>query len=75
MFVHHRIVSALKRVEFVSDRMLHRVLGGRWCNIIVLVVHAQSEKKSDDSMQFLRGIKACFRSFSEVQHDNYVRGF
>ena len=41
-FVHHRIVSAVKRVEFVSDRVSYIVLRGRWCNIIVLKVHAPS---------------------------------
>jgi hypothetical protein len=29
-FVHHRIVSAVKRAEFVIDRMSHIVLRGRW---------------------------------------------
>ena len=48
-FVHHRIVSAVKRVEFVSDRVSYTVLKGRWCNIIVLNVHAPSEDKRDDS--------------------------
>ena len=47
--VHHRIVSAVKRVEFVSDRTLYIVVKGRWCNINVLNVHAPSEEKSDDS--------------------------
>ena len=28
-FVHHRIVSAVKRVKFVSDRMLYIVLRSR----------------------------------------------
>jgi len=48
-FVHHRIVSAVKRVEFVSDRVSYIVLRGRWCNIIVLNVHVPSEDKCDDS--------------------------
>jgi hypothetical protein len=48
-FVHHRIVYAVKRVEFVSDRVSYIVPRGRWCNIIVLNVHAPSEDKSDDS--------------------------
>jgi len=48
-FVHHRIVPAVKRVEFVSDRVPYIVLKGRWCNMIFLNVHAQSEEKSDDS--------------------------
>jgi hypothetical protein len=47
-FVHDRIVSAVKREEFVSDRMSYIVLRGCWCNIIALNVHTQSEEKSDD---------------------------
>jgi hypothetical protein len=43
-FVHQRIASAVKRVEFVSDRVSYIVLRGRWCNIIVLNVHAPSEE-------------------------------
>ena len=48
-FVDHRIVSAVKRVEFVSDRVSYIVLRGRWCNIIVMNAHSTSEEKSDDS--------------------------
>jgi hypothetical protein len=40
-FVHQRRGPAVKKVEFVSDRMLYIVLRGRWCNIIVLNVHAR----------------------------------
>jgi len=47
--VYHRIVSAVKTVEFVSDRTLYIAVKGRWCNINVLNVHAPSEEKSDDS--------------------------
>jgi exonuclease III len=48
-FVHQRTVSAIKRVEFVSARMSHIVLRGRWCHIIVLNAHAPREEKGDDS--------------------------
>jgi hypothetical protein len=48
-FVLHRIVSAVKKVDFVSDRVSYIVLRGCWCNIIVLHVHASSEEKCDDS--------------------------
>jgi len=44
-FVHRRIISAIERVDFVSDRMLYIVLRGRWCNIIVLNVHVPREEK------------------------------
>jgi exonuclease III len=46
-FVYNRIISAAKRVELVSDRMLYITLKGRWCNIIVLNVHAPTEDKDD----------------------------
>ena len=40
-------MSAVKRVEFVTDRMSYIVLRVRWCNIIVLYVCAPSEKSED----------------------------
>jgi hypothetical protein len=46
--VHHRIIPAIKRVEFVGDRMQYIVPRGRWCNVTVLNVHAPTEEKSDD---------------------------
>jgi hypothetical protein len=48
-FVHYRILSAVKRVEFISDRMSYIVLRGRWCKIVLNVL-APSEEKSDDSI-------------------------
>jgi exonuclease III len=30
--VHKRIISSVKRVEFVSDRMSYIILRGRWCS-------------------------------------------
>jgi len=60
-FVHHRIVSAVKRVQFVSDRVSYIVLSGHWCNIIVLNVHVSSEEKSDDSkIAFMRNLSMFF---------------
>jgi hypothetical protein len=35
-----RIISAVERVEFVSDRLSYIILRGRWCHTIVLDVHA-----------------------------------
>jgi hypothetical protein len=43
-----RIITAVKRVEFVSDRMSYIMLRGRWCHIIVLNVRAPTEDKTDD---------------------------
>ena len=47
-FLHHRIVSAFKGVEFVSDRMAYTVVRGHCSNIFVVNVHAPSDEKSDD---------------------------
>jgi hypothetical protein len=47
-FVHNRIISAVKRVEFVTDRMSYIILKGRWCDIFILNVHAPTEDKDDD---------------------------
>jgi exonuclease III len=44
-FVRNRIVSAVRGVEFISERMSSTILRGRWCNIIVLNVHATCEDK------------------------------
>jgi hypothetical protein len=47
-FVHKRIIPAVRRVEFISDGMSYIILGGRWCNIIILNVHAPCLDKGGD---------------------------
>jgi hypothetical protein len=46
-FVHKRIMSAVKRVEFAI------ILRGHWCHIIVLNVHAPTEDETDDVKELL----------------------
>jgi hypothetical protein len=46
--VHKRIISAVKRFEFVSDMVSYIILRGRWCHIFVLNVHAPTEDKTDE---------------------------
>jgi hypothetical protein len=43
--VHKGIISAVKRVEFVSDRNSYIILRGRWCDIAVLNFHAPTGDK------------------------------
>jgi exonuclease III len=51
-------------VEFVSDRMLHIVLRARWCDIIVLNVHAPTEDKIDDvEDRFYKELEHVFDKF------------
>jgi hypothetical protein len=47
-FVHKGIISAVKRVEFINDRMSYIILRGRWFRIIVLNVHVPTEDKTDE---------------------------
>jgi exonuclease III len=47
-FVHKRIISAVKRVEFVSYRKSYIILRGRWGDIIVLIGGSPTEDKIYD---------------------------
>jgi exonuclease III len=64
-FVHNRIISAVKRVEFVGDRM-YIALKVCWCDIIVLNVHASNGDKYDD-------IKDSFYEELEQLFDQFPR--
>ncbi len=73
-FVRHRIVSAVKRVEFVRDRVSNIVLRDRWYNISVLNVHAPSEEKSDDSKDgFYEELEHVFYHFPKY-HKKIILG-
>ena len=75
-FLHKRIASAVKRVEFVSDRMSYIVLRGHWCNIIILNVHAPSEEKSDSSKDsFYEELEEVFNHFPKYDMKNLLGDF
>jgi len=66
----NRIVCTLqnninsKESTFVSDKMSYIVLRGRWCNTIVLNVHAPTEEESDGSKDsFYEELKRVFDHF------------
>jgi hypothetical protein len=65
-FVHNKIILAVKRVEFISDRMSYITLKGHWCDIIVLNVHAPTEDKDED-------IKVSFYKVLEQVFDQFPR--
>jgi hypothetical protein len=58
-FAHKGTISAVKMVEFVSNRMLYSILRGCWCDIIVLNVHAPPEDKRDDIKDSFHEELAC----------------
>jgi exonuclease III len=49
--------------EFVSDRMSYITLKGRWCDIIVLNVHAPTENKDDIKDSFYEELEEVFDQF------------
>jgi hypothetical protein len=72
-FVHKIIISAVRRVEFVSDRMLYIILRGRWCIIIVLNVHVPCDDKSDDIKDsFCEELGRAFDQFLRYDMKNFV---
>jgi hypothetical protein len=67
-------MSTVKRVEFVSDRMSYIILRGRWCNIIVLNVHAPTANKTDDIKgRFNEELEQVFNKFPKY-HMNILLG-
>jgi hypothetical protein len=47
----HTKLSAVRRVQFVSDRMSYIILRGCWCHIIVLNIRASTEDETDDGLK------------------------
>jgi hypothetical protein len=66
-FVHKRIISAVKRVEFVIDRTSYIILRGRWFHIIVLNVHAPTEDKIDVKDSFYVELECIFDKFPKYR--------
>jgi hypothetical protein len=72
-FVHKRIISAVKRVEFVSDRMPYIILRGCGCDIIILNVHAPTEDKIDDMKDsFCEELGCIFDKFMKYHMTNLL---
>jgi hypothetical protein len=70
--IHKRIISAVKRVIFVSDRMSYIILRSCWFHIIGLNVHAQTEDKIDDLKDsFYKQLECIFDKFSKY-HVNII---
>jgi hypothetical protein len=68
IFVHERIISAVKRVEFVSNRISCITLRGRWFHIILLNVHAPTEDKIDDVKDsFYEGLERIFHKLRKYR--------
>jgi hypothetical protein len=62
--VHKRIISAVRRVEFVSERMSYIILRGHWHDIIVLNVHVPTENNIDEmKASFYEELECIFNKF------------
>jgi exonuclease III len=75
-FVHKRIISAVRRVEFVSDRKSYKTLKGCWCHIIVLNIHALTEDKTYDVKDsFYEELERVIDKFSKYHMRILLRDF
>jgi hypothetical protein len=75
-FVHNRIISAVKRVESVSDKMSYMILKGYWHYITVLNVHARTEDKNDDKKDsFYEEVEQAFDQFSRYNMKIFLGDF
>ena len=64
-FVHYRIISGVKRVEFVSDMVIYIVVRGGLFSIIFINMHVPGEQKSDGLKDsFYVEFEQVFLSFS-----------
>jgi hypothetical protein len=74
--VHKRIISAVKRDEFLRDRMSYITLRGCWCHIIVLKVHAPTEDKTDYVKgSFYEELEHVFDKFPKYHTKTLLGGF
>jgi hypothetical protein len=60
------IISAVKKVNFVSDGMSYIKLSARWCHIIILNVLFPVENKVDD-------VKHSFYEEMECEFDKFAK--
>jgi hypothetical protein len=65
-FARKTILSAVKRVEFVRDRMSYIILRGRLCDIIYLNIHTLTDDKIDD-------MKESFYEEQESVFDKFLK--
>ena len=63
-------------MEFFSNWISHIVLRGRWCNIVVLNVHAPTKEKSDDSKDsFYEELEQVFDHFPKYYMEILIGDF
>jgi hypothetical protein len=76
LFVHKKIISAVKRVEFVSDRMSYITLRGCWYDIIVFNVHGPKEDTIDDMKDsFYEKLEHVFHKFTKYHMKILLRDY
>jgi hypothetical protein len=75
-FVHKRIISAVRRAEFILDRMLYIILRGCCCNVIVLNIHDPREGKGDNvKVSFYEELGRLFDHFPRYDMNIFLGDF
>jgi hypothetical protein len=63
LFVHKKIISAVKRVEFVSDRLSYTILRGHWCDNVLNILAPREDKTDDVKDSFYEELGRVFDKF------------
>jgi hypothetical protein len=75
-FIHTRIISAVKSLEFISNTMSYVILRGCWCDIIVVNVHAPTQDKIDDIKdRFYKELEHVFDKFPKYDMKIFLGDF
>jgi hypothetical protein len=70
-----RIISAVKRVQFVRDRMSYIILRGHWCDIVLNVHDPTEDKIHDMKDRFYKELERVFDKFRRYHAKILLRDF
>jgi hypothetical protein len=73
--VHKRIISAVKRVEFVNDRMSYIIIRGCWYHIVLNAHTVTEDKMIDVKDSFYKELEHGFDKFPKYHMKILLRRF
>jgi len=75
-FIRMGIIPVVKKLEFISNRMLYIALKACWCGTTVLIVHESAEDKCGDMKGgFYEEVVCVFSQFPKYHMKIFFRRF
>jgi hypothetical protein len=67
-FVRESIISAVRKLQLISNRISDIILRGLWCDIFLLNIHGRTEDKIDDANgRFYEELEHVFDKFPKCR--------